>query len=105
MGSNLFVQAMERIGGRSEDVEDKPIYSSEDQINHFIESSVWKDFLNIIELRMGQKYIELESVPPEQLQGIQEALKELRFIQSIPEMLLEIKENQELNKEDDDEPS
>ena len=96
---------VQRVNQHGAELVEEPIHSSHDALVHFREGPVWKDIQNVIDLQIAQKYIELETVPPDELKGVQEAIRQLRFVQSIPDMLIEQKESHELNKEDDDESS
>ena len=79
------------------------VKSSLDQIKHFISSPVWADMKEIIELQLNQRHLLLETTSEEELKGLQEAIKALRFVIDIPEMLLDMKESEEkpnTNKEE-----
>lgn len=93
---------MDMMGEDGEVRTEKPIISSLDQLNNFVNGPVWTDIQEVINLQITQKYIELESVAPEQLLGIQEAIKQLRFVLAIPEMLLEHKDAEKENLKAED---
>jgi len=86
------------------DLQDNPdlekVRSSADQINNFMSSMVWRDFKDVIEGQLKQKYILLETVEEEGLKGLQEAIRALKFTLEIPEMLLEQKEDEPKDEEE-----
>jgi len=72
-----------------EEQELEEVKSSVEQLNNFIAGPVWQDFKDLIELQMSFKHLQLETVPEDQLKGIQKSLETLRFVSDIPQVLLE----------------
>lgn len=81
-----------------EDAELDKIRSSVDQLNHFISSPVWLDFKELIELQMDYKHLLLETVPEDELKGIQKSLETLRIVLDMPQVLLEQREAEDKSK-------
>ena len=94
MGFNL--ESVRKLAERSDTPEDdeRPIRSSLGQLNNFIGGPVWADIQEVINLQLLQKYRDIESAPMEEAPGIQEAIKQLKFVLDIPNMLLEHKEEE-----------
>ena len=84
---------------RKEDIPDDPtldrVKSSADQLNRFVSSTVWQDMSELITLQIEHKHVLLETAPPEELKGIQETIHALKFVLSLPEMLLEARESED----------
>ncbi len=89
---------MELFEREIKDPELDKVRSSVDQINHFLSSMVWQDLKEIVESQLQQKHLLLETAPEEQLKGLQEAIKTLRLVLDLPQMLLDQREDEDKDR-------